>query len=219
MTRFSKQQKVMDLIFGVQVILGIILGVSQFIKMLSSTQGVSTSNYLFSWIFLLVNLFLAFRARKEKTGRILWQMIFNLVEGSIVYTSFLVLLIFKAENLWDNKDWLTTLLVVASLLGTIFVSQKIFKVSLKDPFVQGFISLFAKTIPQLIMAYKIFMVGGAGLSIVMIFVFHAITLSRFLQNYLIIKEAGWDKNRKAIMLSEVGNEVSWGFITLAWFFS
>jgi len=45
---------------------------------------------------------------------------------------------------------------------------------------------------------------------------HFTILVRLGQIYFLVKEAGWDKNRVWLAISETANEISWGVATIAW---
>ena len=76
--------------------------------------------------------------------------------------------------------------------------------------------MFFKAIPQLALAYKIFMRGGAGLAGAAVITGHITILPRLGQLWFSIKEAGWDRNRHGSALSELANEASWLVATLVW---
>ena len=76
--------------------------------------------------------------------------------------------------------------------------------------------MFFKAIPQLALAYKIAMRGGAGLAAAAIITGHITILARLGQLWFSIKEAGWDRNRRGSAFSELANEISWLAATAVW---
>lgn len=204
-----------DLIFWFLLICAIIFGVSQFVRMLSSTQGVSTSAYLFTWISVSLNAYLALKAHKAQKSTMTFQVVGIQVLGVAIYAAFIGVVVIKGNNVWDNKDYLTTLLVIFGLTGTLLIAGRQ-HLSWRDPLVRGYLSLFFKAVPQFVMAYKVYTIGGAGLSGVMMVTFHILTLTRIIQVAITVREAGWDRNRRGLLISESGNEISWLFVTAAW---
>lgn len=211
----GKKKMTMDLVFWFLVINAVVFGVSQFVRMLSSTQGVSTSAYLFTWVSVSLNAYLAFKSHKAKPSRTTLQTAGVQLLGVIIYCSFIVLVIVKGSNVWDWRDSLTSGLVVVGCVFTLIVAKKK-KFGWKDPIVKGLLSLFAKAMPQVIMAYKVWQVGGKGLSGVMIVTFHILTITRIIQILITVNEFGIDRNRRGLLISEIGNELSWALVTIAW---
>jgi hypothetical protein len=84
------------------------------------------------------------------------------------------------------------------------------------PHDQGRAGGIFKAVPQLALAYKIFMQGGAGLAAAAVITGHVTILSRLGLLWFFIKEAGWDRNRRGSALSELANETSWLIATIVW---
>jgi hypothetical protein len=91
-------------------------------------------------------------------------------------------------------------------------------ISYRNPLLKGVVSLILKVVPQLIMAYKIYEVGGQGLSTVTLIVFHILTLLRIYKVWETKREMTSEKNRTGLLLSEIGNEISWIVVTIVWIF-
>lgn len=204
-----------DFIFWFLLICGLIFGISQSFRMLTSTQGVSTSAYFFAWISLALNTHLSLHANRASRSRATVQVLIIQATGLVVYFVFLVVIYLKGNNVWDEKDNLTALLVFCSLFLTTVIGRRL-NLSWKDPVVRGVMGLCFKSVPQFIMAYKVWVVGGNGLSGLMMITWHLLTLTRIFQVLIIVREAGWDRNRKGLLISEIGNEFSWLFVTAAW---
>jgi hypothetical protein len=85
-----------------------------------------------------------------------------------------------------------------------------------DPLVKGVIAVCFIGLPQLTLAYKIFLEGGQGLAGTMLFAGHIAILTRLGQLWFSIQEAGWDRNRQGAALSEIANETTWLLVTLVW---
>lgn len=204
-----------DTLFAVQIGFTFIWGGSQFLRLLSSMQGVNISWFL-SWLaFLLLNLVLAFRAHRNLPSRVTRQTILSYAAWTLVVLADLGVMLWRGTHLWDGKDTITTLLVGGGLALTMLVAYRL-NLGLVDPMVKGYLAVSFKAIPQLALAYKIMMVGGRGLAPVAVITGHITILTRLGQLWYSIKEAGWDRNRQGSALSELANEGSWIVATLAW---
>ena len=70
--------------------------------------------------------------------------------------------------------------------------------------------------PQLLLAWKFLAEGASGTPLTSVIVGHATILIRLGQIYFMVREAGFDRNRVWLAVSEVSNEVSWIVATAAW---
>lgn len=204
-------------LFYFQLILGIIFGVSQIEHMINnSTQGLSLSMFVFAFLFVSTNLTLGIGAHRASASAVTKQILIILIIGVIVYFLFSLILAIKAEVIWDRNDTITTIIVIIfSLVNFLYSRYK--KLNFFDPLIKGNYSLIFKSIPQLFLAYKISQNGGSGLGIIFIISFHALTLARIFQIFQSIAEAGWDKNRIGLAVSEIGNEITWTIVTIVKF--
>jgi hypothetical protein len=205
-------------LFYFELMLGVIFGVSQIEHMINnSTQGLSLSMFIFAFLFVSINLSLGIGAHKVKASAVTKQILIILIIGVIVYFLFSLILAIKAEVIWDKNDTITTIIVIIfSLINFVYSRYK--KLNFFDPLVKGGYSLIFKSIPQLFLAYKISQNGGSGLGIIFIISFHALTLARIFQIFQSIAEAGWDKNRIGLAVSEIGNEITWTIVTIVKYF-
>lgn len=204
-------------LFYFQLILGIIFGVSQIEHMINnSTQGLSLSMFIFAFLFVSTNLTLGVGAHRAKASAVTKQILIILIIGVVVYFLFSLILAVKAEVIWDKNDTITTIIVINfSLVNFLYSRHK--KLNFFDPLMKGNYSLIFKSIPQLFLAYKISQNGGSGLGIIFIISFHALTLARIFQIFQSISEAGWDRNRIGLAVSEIGNEITWTIVTIVKF--
>ena len=204
-----------DTLFVVQIGFTFIWGGSQFLRLLSSQQGVNISWFL-SWLaFLLLNLVLAFRAHRNQASRVTLQTILSYAAWTAMVLADLGVMLWRGTHIWDGTDTVTTLLVAAGLTLTLLVAYRL-NLGLVDPMVKGYLAVGFKAIPQLALAYKIMMVGGRGLAPLAVVTGHITILTRLGQLWYSIKEAGWDRNRRGSALSELANEGSWLVATAAW---
>lgn len=210
-----KQQhlsRVADIVFWTQMLAAVAFAVAQVIKMTISVEGLTLTVFLFNLVFCILNLVLAMRAHQVQASKETRRARWIYVMGTITYLSFIAAMFLSAETLWDRRDTITATAVAIGAAAVLIRFR--FQVAL--PMVRGWLALTMKATPQLILAWKVWSVGGGGLSAVMVVMFHYLTLSRLFQIWLIVREAGWDKNRIALAVSETGNELSWGLVTAAW---
>jgi hypothetical protein len=207
-----------DLLFLIQIGFTFIWGGSQFIRLLSSMQGVNISWFM-SWLaFLLLNLVLAMRAHRNQPSRVTLQTIMSYAAWTAMVVADMGVMLWRGTHVWDGTDTVTALLVGAGLVVILVVAYRL-DLGIVDPMVKGYLAVAFKAIPQLALAYKIFMVGGRGLSPVAVVTGHITIMARLGQLWYSIKEAGWDRNRRGSALSELANEGSWLVATVAWLIS
>ncbi len=212
---FSAQRLTTDALFGVQLLFTFIFGGSQFYRMLTTSQGVNLSWFLSWLIFLLLNLALTIRAHQNQPSRVTLQTILSYAAWTFVVAADLAVMLWKGTHVWGRTDTITTMLVGLGVALTLAVAYRL-ELGLVDPMVKGWLAVFFKAIPQLALAYKIFMRGGAGLAAAAVITGHITILARLGQLWFSIKEAGWDRNRRGSALSELANEASWLVATLVW---
>jgi len=211
----AAKQLTADAFFVLQIILALISGGSQFLRLLTTSQGVNVS-WLACWLtFLLINLELTLRAHRRQPSRVTLQTVLTYVAWTLVIAANLALLLWRGTEAWDHKDTVTAAAVGLGLLCTLLYAR-LRSLSLTDPMVNAGIGMCFIGLPQLTLAYKIFTVGGAGLAGGMLLAGHLGITTRLGQLLFAIREAGWDRNRLAAALSEVANEVTWVLVTVAW---
>jgi len=209
----TRKRVVADLLFGIQALSALIFGGSQFVRMLTSTQGVSITWFGFWEAFLGLNLWMAFRAHKNQPSRVTRQTLGSYsIWTSMVTADFIVAL---TKSSWDANDTNTTILVVVGGVITFLVARSK-GLAIGDPMVKAWLAVFFKFVPQILLAYKVYQVGGAGLAPLMVWNGHVTILMRIGQLAFSIREAGWDRNRIGSAISEVANELSWVIVTIVW---
>ncbi len=206
---------VADLLFLMQIGFAAVSGGSQFAQLLTSTEGVSAS-WFGAWeIFLLLNLWLAWRAHDAQPSRITIQTLWSYAVWTVMIALDLACLVLRNSWSWNDRDTLTAVLVLIGVAATLLIGA-LRNRSFKDPLVKGWLAVWFKAVPQLILAWNILLVGGAGMSLIAIGAGHITIWSRLGQLILSVREAGWDKNRLGSLVSEVPNGLSWIVVTLAW---
>lgn len=204
-----------DFIFILQICLALVSGGSQFLRLLTTSQGVNVS-WLASWLtFLLINLGLTIGAHRSRPSRVTLQTVLTYGAWSAVIAADLGALLWMGRELWDLSDTVTAGLVGPGVVLVCFWAWRR-GLGLIDPMVNAGFAMCFIGLPQLTLAYKIFTVGGAGLAGAMLLAGHIGICTRLGQLYLAIREAGWDRHRLAAALSELANETTWLLVTAAW---
>jgi hypothetical protein len=194
--------------------LALVSGGSEFLRLLTTTQGVNVS-WLASWLtFLLINLELTLRAHRLQPSRVTRQTVLTYAAWTLVIAADLAVLLWRGTG-WDSKDTVTALVVGLGLLLTFLYAWRR-GLRITDPMVNAGCGMCFIGLPQLILAYKIFTVGGAGLAGAMLLAGHIGITTRLGQLWFAIREAGWDRNRLAAALTELANESTWLLVTAAW---
>lgn len=214
-TTFSARQLTTDALFVVQLCFTFIFGGSQFYRMLTTQQGVNLSWFLCWLIFLLLNLFLTIRAHQNQPSRVTLQTVLSYAAWTLVVAADLAVMLWKGTHVWGRTDTITIFIVGLGVALTLALGSRL-RLGIVDPMVKGWLAVFFKAIPQLTLAYKIYLKGGAGLAAAAVITGHITILARLGQLWFSIKEAGWDRNRRGSALSELANEGSWLIATLVW---
>lgn len=204
-----------DVFFVLQIMLALVSGGSQFLRLLTTSQGVNVS-WLASWLtFLVINLDLTIRAHRSQPSRVTLQTVLTYLAWTLVIAANLALLLWRGTERWDLKDTVTAVVVGLGVLATL-IYARVRGLGITDPMVNAGFGMCFIGLPQLTLAYKIFTVGGAGLAGGMLLAGHIGITTRLGQLWFAIREAGWDRNRLAAALTEAANEVTWLLVTGAW---
>ncbi len=205
-----------DLLFFVQIACALSFGVAQARLMYAtSTQGVSVTWLAFWSIFLLINLSLSIRAHQAQASRVTAQTVVVYALWSLLLIANSAVFLWRGAQLWTAIDTLTCVLAGLGIVTTLVVAAH-YSLALTDAIVRGYFGVFFKVVPQLMLAWNIWLVGGAGVSVVGIIIGHIAIGSRLGQIIVALREAGWDRNRRGALISEAANEGSWIIASIAW---
>ena len=105
-----------------------------------------------------------------------------------------------------------------ALVGIAIVCSvmKFLGIGLQDPMTKSLLAMLLKAMPQFIMAFEVTQKGGAGVPAVAVIAGNITILIRLGQIWFAIREAGWDRNRIWLFISETVNEISWATVSLVW---
>lgn len=211
----SRARLTADVLFVVQLVCGLAFGIGQTVKMFESTQGVSISWFVFWGLFLLINMRLSFQSHQAAPSRVTYQTrVIYLVWTSLMAVN-LGVLVGNGTGQWSDIDTLTSLLALAGVTATLIIGAR-HHLTWRDPIVRGWLAVFFKGVPQLTLAWNMFLHGGAGLAAIGIWAGHVTICMRIGQLVYAIREAGWDRYRRGSLISEVANEASWIVATVVW---
>lgn len=204
-----------DSFFILQLFLAAVSGGSQFVRLLTTAQGLNVS-WLAMWLaYLLINLALTIRAHRLQPSRVTLQTVLSYAAWTTVISANLALLLWQGMALWDARDTVTSAVVLAGLV-LVWAWARWRRLPLTDPLVHGFWAVCFIALPQITLAVKIYQEGGAGLAGGMLLAGHIGIVTRLGQIWFTIREAGWDRNRLGAALSEAANEITWLLVTWAW---
>lgn len=210
-----QKRLIADLLFGVQLMCGVAFGGAQILRMFETTEGVNISWFVCWEVFLALNLTLAVRAYRVQPGRAMVQTIASYTMWTVLITTAIGVMLWNRGGAWDSNDTVTIMIVGCGAIVTIVIAIRN-NLGMSDPMVRGWIAMFCRAIPQLALAWKITVAGSDGLSGISILAGHITMLTRLGQLICAIREAGWDRNRKASAISELASWGSWIIVTIIW---
>lgn len=209
------QRRLADLLFVVQIVCALLFGGSQTLHMLSSTEGLSISWFLFWALFLVINLGLSVQAHRTQPSRVTRQTVWAYAIWTTIIAANLTALAWRGTGSWTFIDDLTAAIAVAGIVATLGVGAWR-GLGWRDPIVRGWLAVFFKGVPQLTLAWNLAQVGGGGLAPLGVIAGHVTICTRLGQLCFSIREAGWDRNRVGSLISEIANEGSWIVATIVW---
>ncbi len=184
--------------------------------MLTTTEGVSFTWLVFWGVFLLINLSLAWRAHRVQASRLTRQAVLTYATWTAMMILDTAIFVWRDEGVWTAIDTATAAFAGAGIVITLLVAGRN-GLGIADPIVRGCLAIQFKGVPQVMLAWNILQVGGGGVSIVGILTGHITIGSRLVQIVMLLREAGWDRNRQGALIGEAANELSWILATIAWF--
>ncbi|HYD93632.1 MAG TPA: hypothetical protein VEB18_04255 [Candidatus Paceibacterota bacterium] len=211
---FAKKT-ITDLLFGVQLVGAVIFCGAQFLRSLEDVHGVSIVQFALATAFVVFNLFLGIGAHRAQPSRVTLQAIVTYVVWVVMLTAVVLAVGFNREYVWSVQD--TIILVVAALLtvGTLGLGA-LQRKPVRDPMTLALLAIASKSVPQLFLVWTILEQGGSGIPAASIIVGHCTILIRLGQIYFMVREAGWERNRVWLAVSESAAEITWLAATAAW---
>lgn len=199
----------------VQIIGAIVFSGAYALRSLSDVRGSSVAQFGLVATYLLFHLTLGLGAHRASPSRLTRQAITTYVVWLILVVTIIVATLTNQAYKWNEKD--TTTLVTALVLTIVVLGLSyVRRLSIKDPMVKGLFAIAYKSVPQVLLAWKFLAEGASGTPGLSIIVGHATILIRLGQIYFMVREAGLDRNRIWLAVSEISNELSWLVATIAW---
>lgn len=206
-----------NLLFWFQIVCATIFFATQAVKMMKSTEGNLLSFFLCHFVFAVINLWLSVLAFKESTDgekTIKKQSIFIYAMWSLFIGAHFFIALFKMPEVWKHTDTVTLFIVIAGVIFTIAVA-KIKKLPLLDAYVKAGLAVFFKSVPQVALAFSIYLYGEGGLSGWWILLGNVTIITRIV-HLLVSNHQGWNRNTRGSLISEIWNEASWAIASIAW---
>lgn len=208
--------KTSDVLFLAQM-LGMLVFVSgQTARMMQSVQGISPVWMFCAWAFCLVNVGLAWRGWQNQKTRATAQLLITHGCWTIGAGILAAIIAWRIRDVsWGWYDTTCVILVVLASAATLLVGRR-GGLGITDPIVRGTLAAILRGIPHITLAYKIWLLGGAGLSPLTVCAAHATALIRIGQLIAAVREAGWDRARRGLALAEASSEITWIVVTATW---
>lgn len=211
----SKKRMITDLLFGVQIIGATLFCGAYTLRSLKDVTGSSAAQFGLVATYLVFHLTLGLGAHRASPSRVTRQAIATYAIWFVLILTTIGAVITNPMYRWNTKDT-TTVLTAAVLTGTVIILSFVRKLRFSDPAVKASFAIAYKSVPQVLLAWKFLAEGASGTPGLSVVVGHATILIRLGQIYFMVKEAGWDRNRIWLAVSESANEVSWIVATIAW---
>ena len=212
---FKNKKLIPDVLFIIQILGATAFCIAYTIRSVTDITGSSIAQFGLVNAFLLFHLALSISAHKVAPSRTTRQAIATYVTWFVLVSILILVVGTNSDYQWNNKDTTT---IISALILTIIVLiiGKLGNRRLSDPMIKAFFAIAYKSVPQVLLAWKFLSEGGSGTPTVSIILGHVTILIRLGQLYFMIKEAGWDRNRSWLAISETANELSWIIATIAW---
>jgi hypothetical protein len=211
----SHKKMIADLLCWVQIIGATVFCGAYALRSLSDVRGSSVAQFGLVATYLLFHLWLGMGAHRASPSRLTRQAIATYVIWFVLILAIIGAAWTNPAYRWNEKDT-TTLLTALVLTIVVLVVSYARHVTIKDPMVKASFAIAYKSVPQVLLAWKFLAEGASGTPGLSIVVGHATILIRLGQIYFMVREAGWDRNRIWLAISEVANELSWVVATIAW---
>lgn len=210
-----QKKTIADLLFWVQIIGAIVFCGAYALRSLTDVSGSSVAQFCLVATFLLFHLWLGISAHRASPSRLTRQAIATYVIWFVLILTIIGAVVTNRAYQWNEKDT-ATLMTALALTVLVLVTSYARHLTVKDPMVKAFFAIAYKSVPQVLLAWKFLAEGASGTPGLSVIVGHATILIRLGQIYFMVQEAGWDRNRIWLAVSETANELSWVVATIAW---
>lgn len=206
---------VADLLFGVQIVGALVFVGAYVMRSLHDVIGSSLVQFSLVVIYLLFHLALGIGAHRVSPSRVTRQAVATYAMWVALMSILVAVVASNPGYRWNGREF--DQLLTAGVLSAIVVLVVLFgDLKISDPMVKAFFAIAYKSVPQALLAVKFIAEGASGTPGLSVFVGHLTIIIRLGQIYFMVREAGWDKNRVWLAVSESANELSWIIATIAW---
>ncbi len=210
-----KKKAIADLLFGVQIVGALVFSGAYFLRSLHDVTGSSLVQFGLVATYLLFHLALGVGAHRASPSRVTRQTIATYAIWFVLISAIIGAAATNPAYRWNERET-TQLLTAAVLTVIVLVATAIQRRKLSDPMVKASFAIAYKSVPQALLAWKFLAEGASGTPGLSVVVGHLTILIRLGQIYFMVREAGWDRNRIWLAVSETVNELSWVVATAAW---
>lgn len=203
-----------DLFFAFQIVMAWFFALPQISRMFESVEGVTINWLLCGQIFMILNLYLAYRVYQKNKRKETLQTFLIYLNWVILITPVVIITFLKCH--WTNEDTLifTMVMILAALVVTIGIIQG---KGISDPTVKGLLIGLFRIVPHLYLSYCIIQAGSSeGIAATSVWVANVTANARIITLILTGRKIKWEKSIIASLLSEVGCEISWVIVTIVW---
>ena len=206
-----------DLLFGVQIIGATIFCGAYAWRSLSDITGSSIAQFSLVAAFLIFQLVLSLGAHSASPSRSTRQALATYLIWLVLISVMILAAGTNPTYRWNEKDD-ATLITAIALTGIVILITVVKRKKFADPMIKAYFAIAYKSVPQVMLAWKFMAEGATGTPGLSVIVGHATIIIRLGQIYFMVREAGWDRNRLWLAISESLNELSWVVATIAWLY-
>lgn len=204
-----------DLLFWVQIFGALVFAGAYMERSFHDVTGSSLVQFSLVVIYLLFHLALGIGAHRVSPSRVTRQAVATYAMWVVLMGILIAVVASNPAYQWNGREF--DQILTAGILTAIVILVVLFgDLKISDPMVKALFAIAYKSVPQALLAVKFIAEGASGTPGLSVFVGHLTIIVRLGQIYFMVREAGWDKNRVWLAVSESANELSWVIATAAW---
>lgn len=211
----GKKRTIADSLFAIQIIGAVVFCGAYAWRSLHDVTGSSIVQFGLVATFLLFHFALGIGAHRAAPSRLTRQAVATYCIWFVLIMAVIIAAGTNPMYRWNEKET-TTLLMALALTGLVVIVSWRVRLSVYDPATKAMFAIAYKSVPQVLLAWKFLAEGASGTPGLAVAVGHTTILIRLGQIYFMVREAGWDRNRVWLAISETLNELSWIVATAAW---
>ncbi len=189
---------------------------AQILRAYTTLEGASLAQYISFVLSFALGFSLALSSRKENPGRIINQQLW-LFGAWTVCGLVLLSVVATLDYRWTRGDTVSSLITAVGVVFTAVWATKR-GLGIKSPMIRAWLSIFLKPVPQFLLVHKVFVEGGAGITVIAIVIGNVSIAMRLIPLIISAKTEGADKNKKWLIIAETTNQISWLAVTAVWLY-